>query len=94
MQLTAFGDLNLGAKQFFNGMGKWLTDIPAIRQDALNSLQIGSAAAEGNVIAKQSGRGLWMTAVGTEGNAIRRNSIYENQGTEVENKLGIDGQGS
>ena len=28
-------------------MGKWLTDIPAIRQDALNSLQIGSAAAEG-----------------------------------------------
>ena len=52
--------------------------------------RVGGAAAEGNVIAQQSGRGLWMTAVGTEGNAIRRNSIYENQGTEIENKLGID----
>ena len=27
-------------------MGKWLTDIPAIGQDALNSLQISSAAAQ------------------------------------------------
>lgn len=52
--------------------------------------RIGGAAIEGNVIAKHSGRGLWMTAVGTDGNAIRRNSIYENQGTETENKLGID----
>ena len=47
MQLTAFGDLNLGAEQFFNGMGKGLTDISAIGQDTLNSLQISSTAAEG-----------------------------------------------
>ena len=38
MQLTAFGDLNLGAKQFFNGMGKRLADISAVSQNTLNSL--------------------------------------------------------
>ena len=43
-----------------------------------------------NVIAYHSGRGIWMTAVGTEDNTIRCNRIYENQGDEVENKLGID----
>ena len=31
-----------------------------------------------------------MTAVGTEDNTIRCNRIYENQGDEIENKLGID----
>jgi len=38
MQLTAFGDLNIGAEQFFNGMGKGLADIPTIGQEALNGL--------------------------------------------------------
>lgn len=65
----------------------------------LNSLahdtQIGGIApGEGNVIAFHSGRGIWMTAVGTNGNAIRGNSIHDNQGDEIENKLGIDLAGS
>lgn len=38
MQLTAFGDLHLRTKQFVDGLGKGLTDIPTIGQDALNSL--------------------------------------------------------
>ncbi|MEZ4680552.1 MAG: CSLREA domain-containing protein [Caldilineaceae bacterium] len=65
----------------------------------LNSLahdtQIGGLApGEGNVVAFHSGRGIWMTAVGTNGNAIRGNSIHDNQGDEIENKLGIDLAGS
>ena len=38
VQLTAFGDLNLGAEPLFNGLGKWLTDIATIGQNALNGL--------------------------------------------------------
>jgi len=38
--------LNLGTEQFFNGLGKWLADIPTIGKDALNSFQISSAAAK------------------------------------------------
>lgn len=38
--------MNLSAEKLFNGMGKWLTDIPSIGQAALNSSQISSAAAE------------------------------------------------
>jgi hypothetical protein len=38
MQLTAFGDLELGAEQIFSGVGKWLADMPSISQDALNCL--------------------------------------------------------
>jgi len=38
MQFAAFGDLDLSTKRFFNGMGKWLADIPTISQAALNSL--------------------------------------------------------
>ena len=47
MQLTAFGDLNLGTEQFLNGLGKGLADIPTIGQEALNGLQVGCAAAQG-----------------------------------------------
>ena len=46
MQFAAFGDLNLSAEQFFNGLGKWLTDIATVGKDALNSVQISSAAAK------------------------------------------------
>ena len=46
MQLTAFGDLNLSAEQFFNGLGKWLTDISAISQNALHGLQISRTTAQ------------------------------------------------
>lgn len=65
----------------------------------LNSLAhnttIGTTSpGEGNVIAKHSGRGIWMTGVGTNNNSIRGNSIYDNQGDEIENKLGIDLAGS
>ncbi|MCB0012938.1 MAG: right-handed parallel beta-helix repeat-containing protein, partial [Anaerolineales bacterium] len=60
-----------------------------------DSNQIGSIIpGEGNIIALHSGRGVWMTGVGTENNAIRGNSIFANQGDEVENKLGIDLSGS
>lgn len=47
MQFAAFGDLNLSTEQFFNGQGKRLADIPTIGQDALNGLQISSAATQG-----------------------------------------------
>ena len=47
MQFAAFSNLNLSTEQFFNGMGKRLADISAISQDALNSLQIRSTAAQG-----------------------------------------------
>ena len=47
MQLAAFGDLNLGAKEFFNSQGKGLADIPTIGQNALNGLQISRATAKG-----------------------------------------------
>lgn len=39
--------LNLGTEQFLDGLGKWLTDIPTIGQEALNGLQISRAATEG-----------------------------------------------
>ena len=54
----------------------------------------GIEEGEGNEIAYHSGRGISMTAVGTNGNAIRGNSIHDNQGDEIENKLGIDLAGS
>lgn len=56
VQLAAFGDLNRGGKQFFNGLGKWLADIAAIGQDALNGLQVGCAAVEGKQTASAVGR--------------------------------------
>ncbi len=40
MQFAAFGDLNFGAEQFFDGIGKRLAHIPAIGQDALDGLQV------------------------------------------------------
>ena len=47
MQLAAFGNLHLGTEQLLNGLGERLADIAPIGQDALDSLQIGSAASQG-----------------------------------------------
>lgn len=54
----------------------------------------GTTPNAGNVIAFHSGRGIWMTSANALGNSIRGNSIYDNQGDEIENKLGIDLAGS
>ncbi len=36
VELAAFGDSNLSAELFFNGVDKWLPDIPVIGQNTLN----------------------------------------------------------
>ncbi len=74
-----------GTLEFGNGEhGVYINSL------AHNNIVGGIGPGEGNVIAKHSGRGVWMTSVGTNGNALRGNSIYDNQGDEVEAKLGID----
>lgn len=47
VQLTTLGNLNVGAKQFLNGLGKWLSHIAAVGQDASNRLQICRTATQG-----------------------------------------------
>jgi len=78
MQLATFGDLNLGAEQFFDGMGKWLANIPSISQDALNRIQVGGAAAEG----KQS--------TFTVGYIGRRNGDCMGQGLGILRNVALD----
>ncbi len=65
-----------------------------INSNATDNRIGGTNPGEGNIIAFHSGRGIWMTSAGAVGNAIRGNSIHDNQGTETENKLGIDLTGS
>ncbi len=57
---------------------------------ATQTLIGGLEPGDGNLIAYHSGRGIWVNGATTLYNSIRGNSIHSNQGTEVENKLGID----
>ncbi len=65
MQLTVFGNSNLGTEQIFDGMSKWLADISTLDEESLNGLQSNGSAAKGKQCSFTIGH-----IIGCNGNSV------------------------